>query len=108
MTGARGRSGPGPLWIGSFTEGGWRDDVATVAGLHPGTAEVRLVQRRSWETSGGDGPPPPSRGRLARVCPVDHVADELVRLLDALNGAGFVSLPPYAQALTPCMRCTGW
>ncbi len=38
---------------GDVTEGGWRGDVATVRAVRPGSVDVRLAQRRSWETSGG-------------------------------------------------------
>ena len=40
---------------GEVGAGGWRGDTATVTGLGPGSVEVHLVQRRSWEASGGSG-----------------------------------------------------
>lgn len=40
---------------GDVKEGGWRGDVVAVTGLRPGSAVVRIVRRRSWETEGGDG-----------------------------------------------------
>jgi hypothetical protein len=40
---------------GDVKEGGWRPDVATVTGVKAGSVDVHLVQRRSWEASGGSG-----------------------------------------------------
>ena len=40
---------------GDVGVGGWRGDVATVTGVGPGSVEVHIVQRRSWEASGGEG-----------------------------------------------------
>ena len=36
---------------GELPEGSWRGEVATLTGLAPGSTSVRLVRRRSWESS---------------------------------------------------------
>lgn len=46
---------------GDVGAGGWRGDIARVTAVGPGSVEVHIVQRRSWEASGGDG------GRTMRV-----------------------------------------
>ena len=40
---------------GDVATGGWRGDVATVRAVGPGSVDVHIVQRRSWEASGGSG-----------------------------------------------------
>jgi len=46
---------------GDVKKGGWRGDVASVTAVRPGSVDVHVAQRRSWETSGGEG------GQIIRV-----------------------------------------
>lgn len=40
---------------GDVEVGRWRRERATITGVRPGTVEVRLVRRRSWESASGEG-----------------------------------------------------
>lgn len=47
---------------GDVGEGGWRGEVAIVTARRPGSVEVRLAQRRAWETPDAAG-----GGQMMRV-----------------------------------------